>query len=192
VSDNRNMLAGVAATGADGTGLVWMAPTGSTAPTDASTALAAAWKNMGGMEETGVSIKQATTTTKKKFYGSPATQRTLVTDQETTVEATFGETNPRVMEIFWKKALNSIVPTAVTGAWATTGGSYTRQLYALVVDMVDGVNRLRFYFPSVEVTNQGDIKIANSETVAWGVTFTAYPDTSGNFVYPFGEQPALG
>lgn len=192
MSDNRNLLAGISATGADGTGLVWMAPSASTAPTDASTVLAAAWKNMGGMAETGVTIKQSTSTTKKKFYGSTLVQRTLVTDQEYTIEATFGETNARVMEVFWRKALNSITPAAVTGAFSTTAGSYTRQLYALVIDMVDGLNRNRYYCPSVEVTNQGDIKIANSETLEWGVTFTAYPDTSGNAIYPFFALPNLG
>jgi hypothetical protein len=192
VSDNRNLLAGVSATGADGTGLVWMAVTGSTAPTDATTALAAAWKNMGGMVESGVSIKQNTSTTKKKFYGSPVTQRTLVTDQEYTVEATFGETNARTQELFWRKALLSITPAVTTGAFATTAGTYSRQLYAMVVDMVDGLNRMRFYMPSVEVTGQGDIKIANSESIEWGVTLSVYPDVSGNAIYPFFAIPSLG
>jgi hypothetical protein len=71
MADNRNLLAGTSATGADGLGLVWMAASGSTAPTDATTALAAAWKNMGGITEAGISVKLATSTTKKKFYGSP-------------------------------------------------------------------------------------------------------------------------
>ncbi|MGI5247770.1 hypothetical protein [Dactylosporangium sp. CA-139066] len=192
MSDNRNLLAGISATGADGTGLVWMAAPGSTAPTDATTALAAAWKNMGGMTEAGVSIKQSTSTTKKKFYGSTVVQRTLVTEQEYTIEAVFGETNARVMEVFWRKALNSITPAAVTGAFGTTAGVYTRQLYALVVDMVDGSNRARFYFPQVEVTGQGDVKIANSESLDWGVTLSAYPDTSGNAIYPLFALPNLG
>lgn len=192
MADNRNLLAGIAATGADGLGLIWMAPSGATAPIDATTSLAAAWKNMGGITEAGVSIKQSTSTTKKKFYGSPAIQRTLVTDQETTIDVAFGELNARVMEVYWRKALNSITPAVSTGVWSTTAGNYNRQLYAMVIDMVDGVNRLRFYCPSVEVTSQGDIKIANSETLEWGVTLSAYPDTSGNYIYPFGAQPSLG
>ncbi|GAA2636903.1 hypothetical protein GCM10010399_82540 [Dactylosporangium fulvum] len=192
MSDNRNLLAGISATGADGTGLVWMAPTGSTAPTDATTALAVAWQNMGGITEAGISVKQSLSTTKKKFYGSTSIQRTLVTEQEMTIDVVFGETNARVMEVFWRKALNSITPTAVTGAFGTTGGNYTRQLYALVADMVDATNRMRLYFPQVEVTAQTDLKIANSESLDWGVTLTAYPDTSGNTVYPLFALPNLG
>jgi hypothetical protein len=192
VADNRGLLAGTSAAGADGLGLVWMAPTGSTAPTDASTALAAAWKNMGGITEAGVTIKQATSTTKKKFYGSPAVQRTLVTDQEYSIDVVYGETNARVIEQVFRKALNSITPAVTTGAFSTTAGTYTRQLYAAVVDMVDGTNHIRYYMPSVEVTNQGDIKIANSETIEWGVTLSAYPDTSGNAIYAFFALPHLG
>lgn len=192
MADNRNLLAGTAATGADGLGLIWMAPSGSTAPTDATTALAAAWKNMGGITEAGVTIKQATSTTKKKFYGSPAVQRTLVTDQEYTIDVIFGETNARVIEAYYRKALNSITPVAVTGAFSSAAGTYSRQLYALVVDMVDGVNRMRHYCPAVEVTSQGDIKIANSETIEWGVTYSAYPDTSGNAIYSYFAVPSLG
>jgi hypothetical protein len=192
VADNRNLVVGTQGTGTDGLGLVWMAVSGSTAPTDASTALAAAWKNMGGINEAGITINQSTTTTKLKFYGSPAIQRTIVTDQETTVDTIFGETNARVTEVFWKKQLGSITPTAVTGAFSTTGGSYVRQLYAAVFELVDGVNRMRFYCPQVEVTAQQSIKVANSAAVEWGVTFSAYPDTSGNYIYPYFAIPSLG
>jgi hypothetical protein len=192
VADNRGLLAGTSAAGADGLGLVWMAPTGSTAPTDATTALAAAWKNMGGITEAGVTIKQATSTTKKKFYGSPAVQRTLVTDQEYTVDVVWGEVNARTMEVTYRKALNSITPAVTTGAFSTTAGTYVRQLYAAVVDMVDGTNHIRYYFPSVEVTSQGDIKIANSETLEFSITLSAYPDTSGNAFYTYFALPYLG
>lgn len=192
MADNRNLVVGTQGTGADGLGLVWMAIPGSAAPTDASTALGAAWKNMGGINEAGVTINQATTSTKLKFYGSAAIQRTVVTDQETTVDVIFGETNLRTTEVFWKKALNSITATAVSGAFSTTGGAYVRVLYAAVFEVVDGVNRMRFYCPQVEVTNQQPLKVANSAAIEYGVTLSAYPDTSGNYVYPYFAIPALG
>ena len=192
MANNLNLLAGTGATGVDGLGLVWMAASGSTAPTDSTTALAAAWKNMGGIAETGVTIHQSTTTTKIKFYGSPAVQRTLVTDQEYTIDVSYGELNPRVAEAFYRKALSSITPTAVTGAFSVTAGTYTRQLYALVIDMVDGVNHVRHYCPQVEVTSQGDMKIANSAQLEFGVTYSAYPDTSGNAIYSYYALPSLG
>lgn len=192
MANNAGLLAGTGASGVDGLALVWMAPTASTAPTDATTALAAAWKNMGGQTEAGVTIHQSTSTTKKKFYGSPAVQRTLVTDQEYTVDCVFAEVNARTMEVVYRKALNSITPATTTGVFTANAGTYTRQLYALVVDMVDGSNHIRYYMPQVEVTSQGDIKIANSETLEFGVTLSAYPDVSGNAIYTFFALPYLG
>jgi hypothetical protein len=192
MANNAGLLAGTGASGVDGLALIWMAPTGSTAPTDATTALAAAWKDMGGQTEAGVTIHQSTSTTEKKFYGSPAVQRTLITDQKYTIDAVFGQVSARTMEVFYRKALNSITPATTTGVFSTTAGTYVRQLYALVVDMVDGVNHIRYYCPQVEVTSQGDIKIANSETLEFGVTLSAYPDSSGNAIYTYFALPYLG
>lgn len=192
MSDNRLMLAGINGAGADGTGLVWMAPTGSTAPTDSGTALAAAWKNMGGITEAGVSIKQNVSSDKKKIYGSTAIQRVIVKEREYTVGTSFAETNARTQEVFWQQALNSISPTVSTGAYSISVGSQTRQLYALVVDMIDAANRQRFYFPQVEVTEQGELKIGNGETLEYQVTMSAYPNTSGVAMQIFGAIPVLG
>jgi hypothetical protein len=169
-----------------------MAVTGSTAPTDTGTALAAAWKNMGGITEDGATIKQNVSNKKIKIYGSTATQRTLITDREYTVQVAFAETNARSQEVFFQQALNSITPGVGTGAFSLTVGSQSRQLYAAVIDVVDGSNRLRYYMPSVEATDFGDLKIANSEAIAYGVTLTAYPNTSGVAIQVFEAIPALG
>lgn len=192
MANNALILAGINGTGADATGLLWMAATGSTAPTDTGTALAAAWKNMGGLTEDGVTFKPNISSKTVKIYGSTQTQRTIRTDQTYTVQVAFAETNARVTEVYWNLALNSITPGVGTGAFSWTVGNNGRQLYAAVVDMVDGSNRLRFYMPSVEVTDFGDLKIANSEALTYGVTLTAYPNTSGVAIQPFAAIPALG
>jgi hypothetical protein len=192
MANNALILAGINGTGSDATGLLWMAVTGSTAPTDTGTSLAAAWKNMGGISEDGVSIKQNVSNKKIKIYGSTATQRTLITDREYTVQVTFAETNARTQEVFFQQALNSLSPGVGTGSFSLTVGSNSRQLYAAVIDVVDGSNRLRYYMPSVEATDFGDLKIANSDEIAYQVTLTAYPNTSGVAIQIFETIPALG
>jgi hypothetical protein len=192
MANNALILAGINGTGADATGLLWMAVTGSTAPTDTGTALAAAWKNMGGITEDGATIKQNVSNKKIKIYGSTATQRTLITDREYTVQVAFAETNARSQEVFFQQALNSITPGVGTGAFSLTVGSQSRQLYAAVIDVVDGSNRLRYYMPSVEATDFGDLKIANSDEIGYQVTLTAYPNTSGVAIQIFETIPALG
>lgn len=192
MGDNRNILAGTGASGADGTGLAWFAVTGSTAPTDASTALAAAWKNAGMVAEEGLGGKVNTSSKDIKAYGSVQIQRKIVTESSLEFDIAFLETNARVMELYWGLAFNSLSPGVGTGAFNFTFGTYTRQLVAGVFDMIDGTNRMRIYCPQLEVTDRKDFKVSNASEISWGVTLTAYPNTSGVAMQTYAVVPALG
>lgn len=192
MGDNRNLLAGTSAAGADGTGLMWVAVSGSTAPTDASSALAAAWKNVGMISEDGLGGKVNTSSKDIKAYGSIQIQRKIITESSLSFDITMIETNSRSQELYWGLALNSISPTVGTGAFSFTFGTYTRQLFAAVFDIIDGTNRLRYYCPQVEVTDRKDFKVANADGIQWGVTLTAYPNSSGVTLQQYDVVPALG
>lgn len=192
MGDNRNIFAGITAAGADGTGLAWIGATGSTAPTDSTTALNAAFKNTGMITEDGLTVKFAESTKKIKAYGSPATQRTLVTDQEYTFDLAFLETNQYSQAVFHRLAISAITPGVGTGAFSVTSGTFTRQLYAGVFDMIDGVNHIRAYCPSLEVTGRADVKFSNGSEAPWGVTLTAYPNSSGVAIQWYYLMSALG
>lgn len=192
MGNNLNIFAGEGAGGADGTGLAWFAPTGSTAPTDATTTLDAAFRNAGMITEDGVTAKFNESSKKVKAFGSQQTQRTLVTDSESTFDLAFLEQNQYSLAIFFRKAIGSITPTVGTGAFSLTSGAYVRQLYAAVFDVIDGTNHLRAYCPSCEVTNRNDVKISNGNENTWPVTITAYPNSSGVAVQWFFVMSALG
>lgn len=192
MGDNRNLLAGISGAGADGTGLAWFAITGSTAPTDATTALAAAWKNAGMISENGLTMKVNTSSKDVKAYGSLQIQRKLITDSSLTFSIEFLETNARTQELYWGLAFNSLSPGVGTGAFSFTFGTYTRQLVAAVFDIIDGTNHMRYYCPSVEITDRQDVKIGNAQEISWGVTLTAYPNSSGVTLQAYDVVPALG
>lgn len=192
MGDNRNIVAGTGAAGADGTGLAWFAPTGSTAPTDATTALAAAWRNAGMITEDGLSVKLDTSSKKIKAYGSTQVQRTLVNDSSVSFTISMLETNAVSQAVYWGLDLTTISPTVGTGAFSLAYGVYTRRLYAAVFDLIDGTTRMRYYAPQVEVTDRQDIKISNGNEVSYGVTLTAYPNTSGVALQMYDIVPSLG
>lgn len=191
MANNSNMLVGTSAAGSDGLGLVWFAPTGTTAPTDESGALNAAFKDAGGVSEEGITAAMSETTKKIKFYGSQLAQRTIVTDQEMTFKMKFMESNATSLAVYWRKALGSIVPAVSTGKLAITSGAYSVQNYSMVVDVIDGSNRLRMYCPKVEVSNRDDLQIGNGNEISWGATLTAYP-VSGVAVALYMAIPSLG
>lgn len=192
MGDNRNLLAGTGAAGSDGTGLAWFATTGSTAPTDATTSLAAAFKNAGLITENGLSGKVNTSSKDIKAYGSVQIQRKIITDSSLSFDIEFLETNARTQELYWGIQFGTLSPTVGTGAFSFTFGTYTRQLVAGVFDVIDGTNHVRMYCPQLEVTDRKDFQIGNGQEISWGVTFTAYPNSSGVTMQSFDIIPALG
>ena len=179
----NNIYAGTQAAGADGTKLAWFAALGSTAPTDSTTALTAAWFDCGLITEDGFTSKAATSSKDIKAFGSTAVQRTLITDQKYTFEMAFLEVNRYSMAVYHRLPIASITPTG--GAFSVTQGTYSRQQYAMILDTIDGANHIRYYCPNVEVTDLGDNKLSNGEAAEWAITVTAYPNSSGIAVQKF-------
>lgn len=192
MGNNQNMFSLTQAAGADGTGLAWFAQTGSTAPTDATTALAAAWKNAGLISDAGLVQKFSESSKTVKAAGSTVIQRVLVTDDTFTFDINFLENNAVSKAVFARQAIGSISPGVGTGAFNLTYGVYTRQLYAAVFDMIDGTNHIRLYSSSVEVTARKDITYNNAGIAEYGITLTAYPNASGVAVQEFNIMTALG
>lgn len=192
MGNNANFFSLTQAGGADGTGLAWFAPPGSTAPTDGVTGLAAAWRNTGMISDNGLVQKFSESSKTIKAAGSTAIQRVLVTDDTFTFDLEFLENNQYSKAIFARKDINSITPGVGTGAFSVAYGLYTRQLYAAVFDMMDGTSHIRLYCSSVEVTNRKDITYANGSVSSYGVTVTAYPNSSGVAVQEYNIMPALG
>jgi hypothetical protein len=189
---NANLiLAGVSGGGAGGTALAYFGATGTTAPTDASTALNAAFKDAGWCSEDGLTRAVSESSNKIKAYGTGAAVRTLVTESDLTFQLKMLETNVTSLAVYHRLPLTAITPAATTGAFSVTEGASRTQKYAAVFEMVDGVNKIRGYAPSVEVTDREEFKAANGEVLAYGVTLTAYVGSDGVAVHWHYAIPAL-
>lgn len=190
-ANNSNVIIGNQGGGSDGYGLAWFAAVGSTAPTDESGALNAAFKDAGLITEDGMTLSMSESSNKIKAYGSQIAQRTVITDQDTTFTIKFLEHNPISMAVYYRKTLTGISPAVSTGKYSVTVGSYTEQFYAMVLEVVDGVNKLRAYCPKVSVTNRDDLQVGNGAEISLGVELTAYP-VSGTAIQWYGAIPSLG
>ncbi len=191
MGDNANLLVGSAAGGSDGTGLAWFAPSGSTAPTNATTALDAAYLNAGLITEDGITASFSEDSTEIRAYGTQVSQRTVITGQTTTFQLSFLESNEVSLAVYHRKALGSITPAVSTGAFSVTTGTFTRQLYSAVFEIVDGVNKIRAYCPSAEGTGRGDMTVSAGAAITDEVTLTAYP-VAGISINWFYAVPNLG
>lgn len=153
------------------TGALYYDKTGAgTAPTDGTTALNAAFKDLGYVSEDGVTISfpDAGDVTNLKAWQNQATVRTLRTTTEDvpTISLTLIETKIEVIE-------------AVFGVSVTSGaseGSFeydandTRTSARVVLSIVDGSELIRLYAPQAVVSSIDDMTLTSTDVLGWSIT----------------------
>lgn len=167
-------------------GAVYRAPKGTTLPTDATTALAAAFVDMGYISEDGVVNSNSPSTEKVKAWGG---QVVLIVATE----------KPDTFKLKFLEALNSNVLETVYGAGNVTTGTGTIAVeanadalgeYVYAIDMVmTGGALKRIVIPDGVLSALGDIVYKDSEAVGYEVTLDAQPDSSGNNHYEYIKLP---
>ena len=163
-------------------GAVYRAPKGTTLPTDASTALANAFEDMGYISEDGITNSNSPDSEKIKDWGG---QTVLVVVNE----------KPDTFKIKFLEALNANVLETVYGATNVTVGTNTIAVianakalgeYVYVIDMaMNGGAMKRIVIPCGSLSEIGDIVYKANEAIGYEVTLECLPDSSGNTHYEY-------
>jgi len=152
------------------TGAVYVAPTGTAAPSYSDDALNVAFQDLGYVSADGISEAIDKSTTQIRSWQDGSLVREIVSDGTYSVSMTFIETNQDVVELYYGGTLASgsmnIDPRA-------TGG---RQSF--VIDVIDGTSIERTYIAAGEITSVGERTLASGEAIGYEVTITAYADAS--------------
>lgn len=188
-----NILAGIAGQG--GTpNLAFFAPIGTALPADPATALAAAYLTAGYCSTDGLTISTNTSTQNVDAYGMTVPVRTLVTSATKTGTISFLETNPVTQALYRRLPLPGETggPTVdASGVMALEEGPARIANYVGVFIATDGENIIRKVAPNIAVTDSADEQIAQNSSIAYGVTFTLFPDADGNTLYSYYSVPNL-
>ena len=153
------------------TGAIQYAPTGSTAPVDADTALIAPWLGVGLISSDGVETTPNRSVSNIVAWQRAQVVRTVVTEASIQVAFAMIETNTASLELYWGAAVDP-VDGSIEIDPGQTGG---QRSFAL--DYVDGAKFVRLYLPIAEVTELEAITWNSSgDPVGYGVTLTAYRD----------------
>lgn len=165
-------------------GAVSVAPTGTTLPTDTSTALAAAFQNLGYISEDGATKNITPTAAEIRAWGGDvvltATQQRTITWQFTLLES-----------------LDVNVMTEVYGAGNITGTTLAAGIsvdvnsdelpdrsWAIEMVLRGGV-ACRVILPIAHISAIESITYNDSSAVGYNITLTCMPDAAGNSAYEY-------
>lgn len=177
MSDVSNIVVGKPKTG----GALYVAPKGTEVPTDATTALSATFKATGYISEDGLTHEITRDSEDIKAWGGD-TVMTTQTDYSETFNFSLLETLKGDVK---KLVYGDDNVTETSGAITAVSNSKELTEHAFVIEMVQGTRAVRRVIPCGKVSEIGEITYVDGEPVAYELTITALPDTTGNTSYEY-------
>ena len=162
-------------------GAIYVAPTGTTLPTDTSTALAAAFKALGYASEDGLTNSYSPENESIKAWGGDVVL-SLMTGREDTFTFTLIESiSDEVLKLVYG---STNVSGSLAAGLSVSANTKDLEDHAFVVEMIlRGNVAKRIVIPNAKVTAIGEVTYSDSAAVGYEITITATADSSGNTQY---------
>jgi hypothetical protein len=178
-----NVASNVSAGKPKTTGAIWVAPKGSTLPTDTATTLDAAFKCLGYCSDDGLTNSTDLESETIKAWGGD-TVLTIQTSKEDRFGFTLIEVlNEDVLKFVYGST--NVSGTLSTGLTVTANNADVEEV-AIVIDMIMRDNTAkRIVIPDCKISEFGDVVYSDSEAVGYETTVTCMPDSSGNTHYEY-------
>ncbi len=164
-------------------GAIYAAPLGTSLPTDASTSLAAAFKELGYVSEDGITNSNSPESDVVKAWGGD-TVLTLNQGKEDTFSMTLIEVmNLDVLKLVY--GADNVTGALATGITIKANSKDVAE-QSIVIDMVlKGDVMKRIVLPQAKVSEVGDITYSDSDAVGYETTLFCTADSNGNTHYEY-------
>ena len=164
-------------------GSIWVAPTGTTLPTDTTTALDAAFKCLGYVSEDGLTNSNSPETEAIKAWGGDTVLQVLTSKEDTFAFTLIEAMNEDVLKLVY--GASNVSGTLATGITINANAS-SPDANAFVIEMVYNNSHVkRVVIPNAFVSEIGDITYTDGEAVGYETTIACTPDSAGNTHYEY-------
>lgn len=158
-------------------GSIHVAPVGSTEPTDASSALDAAFIDLGAISENGAAIQDAKTLQPIRIWQSFYPARRIITERDFTVTFALAEWSANTVELAFGGTVTEPDPTGAAGEYKLTPPSPEDiDDRCMVLEWADGTKNYRLVMPSgmvQDAVNTQLVRTSNAELpISFGVNGT--------------------
>ena len=164
-------------------GAVFVAPVGTELPTDVTTALNAAFQNVGYISEDGVVNTNSPDTDTIKEWGGASVGK-IDNGKDDTWQFTMIEAlNPTALKLVY--GADNVSGTLTDGITVNANSNEQADV-ALVIDMIlKGGALKRVVLPSASVSEVGEVTYAATSAIGYQTTLLATPDKDGNTHYEY-------
>lgn len=164
-------------------GAVFVAPVGTELPTDVTTALNAAFQNVGYISEDGVVNTNSPDTDTIKEWGGASVGK-IDNGKDDTWQFTMIEAlNPTALKLVY--GADNVSGTLAAGITVKANSNEQADV-ALVIDMIlKGGALKRVVLPSASVSEVGEVTYAATSAIGYQTTLLATPDKDGNTHYEY-------
>lgn len=156
------------------TGSVWVGATTATAPTSATSSLTG-FTELGYVGPDGLEEGRDRSSNQIRAWQNGDLIREVITESTATFKFMLMETTKAVIELFY----GSTVSGTAAASTISVNASATGGTKSFVFNVVDGTSVQRTYVATGEILSVEPVKLANGEVIGYGVTVTAYPNSSG-------------
>lgn len=161
---------------------IWMAPVGTAAPTDATTALAVDWSTLGYLSEDGVTLSQSTNSEDIYPWQGRSPVRTMITERNLSMEFSMFEFNEQNLQLYFGMEQ---AKQGSADSWSLNVVSNApSQIYSFVIDVADLDVKVRYYIPRGSLSDAGDLEITDAGVMALPVTLKTL-DSAGELMEIF-------
>ena len=170
-------------------GAIMVAPKGTALPVDAAAVPNVAFKDLGYISEDGVTLTQDLSWEKIRDWGGDQV-RAILKEFTGGLKFTFLETNATAAAAIW--GASNVTTTAATISTGTKNAvkltSQESPRNAFLINIKDGVRRVRLVIADGQFTDRGDLSYTQSSAVTYDVTMSIIPDSSGVSVYVYTDD----